>query len=209
MMKEDKRIRINKRMMAWSNGERINVIPSVWCEVDDYGKTLIGYRRGLREGDEFLYPCTIIREECHCREYEADRYWERGMQVAALEQMMGAASRVLPDESIGFEFEDMQWLNPEEVVFWHPNVREYLRLMRRCEGYCKQNPRLWPLLEDSWNYRAAATSPPSAPSATANSSPSSTAPKTSSPPSKMSNSTPGTTLASSSPGCAATNVFYC
>lgn len=34
-MKEDKRIRINKRMMAWSNGERINVIPSVWCEVDD------------------------------------------------------------------------------------------------------------------------------------------------------------------------------
>ncbi len=63
MMKEDKRIRINKRMMAWSNGERINVI-------------------------------------------------------------------------------------------WHPNVREYLRLMRRCEGYCKQNPRLWPLLEDSWTYRA-------------------------------------------------------
>ncbi|MBQ3788636.1 MAG: hypothetical protein II849_07530 [Bacteroidales bacterium] len=76
------------------------------------------------------------------------------MQVAALEQMMGAASRVLPDESIGFEFEDVQWLNPEDVVFWHPNVREYLRLMRRCEGYCKQNPRLWFLLEDSWNYRA-------------------------------------------------------
>lgn len=45
IMKEDKRIRINKRMMAWSNGERINVIPSVWCEVDDYGKTLIGYHR--------------------------------------------------------------------------------------------------------------------------------------------------------------------
>lgn len=98
--------------------------------------------------------CTIVREECTCREYEADRFWERGMQVVALEQMMGAASRVLPDESIGFEFEDMQWLNPEEVVFWHPNVREYLRLMRRCEGYCKQNPRLWPLLEDSWTYRA-------------------------------------------------------
>ena len=83
------------------------------------------------------------------------------MQVAALEQMMGAASRVLPDESIGLEFEDMQWLNPEEVVFWHPNVREYLRLMRRCEGYCKQNPRLWPLLEDSRIYPpTAATFPP-------------------------------------------------
>jgi len=74
MMMKEKRIRINKRMMAWSNGERTNVIPSVWSEVDDYGKTLIGYRRGLREGDEFLYSCTIVREECHCREYEADRY---------------------------------------------------------------------------------------------------------------------------------------
>ncbi|MGX8713497.1 MAG: hypothetical protein ACSW8I_07430 [bacterium] len=155
MMKEDKRIRINKRMMAWSNGERINLVPSVWREVDDYGKTLVDYHRSLREGDEYLYGvCGVVRDECRCREYEADRYWERGMQVAALEQMMGAASRVLPDESIGFEFEDMQWLNPEEVVFWHPNVREYLRLMRRCEGYCKQNPRLWPLLESSRNHRA-------------------------------------------------------
>lgn len=71
-MKEDKRIRINKRMMAWSNGERINVIPSVWCEVDDYGKTLIGYRRGLREGDAFLYPCTIVREECTCSGHQKD-----------------------------------------------------------------------------------------------------------------------------------------
>ena len=153
-MKKDRRIRINRRMMAWSNGVCTNVIPSVWKVVDDYGKTLVGYHKGLRVGDENRYPCTIVREECRCREYEADRYWERGMQVAALEQMMGAASSVLPDESVGFEFEDMQWLNPEEVVFWHPNVREYLRLMRRCEGYCKQNPRLWPLLEDSWVYRA-------------------------------------------------------
>lgn len=155
MMKEDKRIRINKRMMAWSNGERTNVIPSVWSEVDDYGKTLVDYHRSLREGDEYPYGvCGVVREECRCREYEADRYWERGMQVAALEQMMTAASRVLPDESVGFEFEDVQWLNPYEMVCWHPNVREYLRLMRRCEGYCKQNPRLWPLLESSRIHRA-------------------------------------------------------
>lgn len=128
MMKKDKRIRINMRLMAWSNGERVNVVPSVWKEVDDYGKTLDGYHKNLKEGDELIYPCTIIREECHCREYEADRYWERGMQVAALEQMMGAASRVLPDESVGFEFEDVQWLNPKEMVYWHPNVLEFLRL---------------------------------------------------------------------------------
>lgn len=154
MMKKDKRFRINMRLMAWSNGERVNVVPSVWKEVDDYGKTLDGYHKYLKEGDELIYPCTIIREECHCREYEADRYWERGMQVAALEQMMGAASRVLPDESVGFEFEDVQWLNPKKMVYWHPNVLEFLRLMRRCEGYCKQNPRLWPLLESSRIHRA-------------------------------------------------------
>lgn len=155
MMKEDKRIRINKRMMAWSNGERTNVIPSVWSDVDDYGSALKAYYAGLREGDENLYgACSVVREECRCREYEADRYWERGMQVAALEQMMGAASRVLPDESVGFEFEDVQWLDPKEMVYWHPNVLEFLRLMRRCEGYCKQNPRLWPLLESSRIHRA-------------------------------------------------------
>lgn len=154
MMKE-KRIRINKRMMAWSNGERTNVIPSVWSDVDDYGSALKAYYAGLREGDENLYgACSVVREECRCREYEADRYWERGMQVAALEQMMGAASRVLPDESVGFEFEDVQWLDPKEMVYWHPNVLEFLRLMRRCEGYCKQNPRLWPLLESSRIHRA-------------------------------------------------------
>jgi hypothetical protein len=40
------------------------------------------------------------------------------------------------------------------MVYWHPNVLEFLRLMRRCEGYCKQNPRLWPLLESSRIHRA-------------------------------------------------------
>lgn len=155
MMKKDKRVRINKRMMAWSNGARTNVIPSVWREVDDYGRTLVNYHRDMREGDENLIgTCGVVRDECRCREYEADRYWERGMQVAALEQMMGTASRVLPDESVGFEFEDVQWLNPKEMVYWHPNVLEFLRLMRRCEGYCKQNPRLWPLLESSRIHRA-------------------------------------------------------
>ena len=75
------------------------------------------------------------------------------MQVAALEQMMGAASSVLPDESVGFEFEDMQWLNPHETLYWHPNVREFLRLMRRCRDYCRRDPRLWPIYKDSWPYR--------------------------------------------------------
>lgn len=29
-MEKDNRIRINKRMMAWSDGSRVNVIPSVY-----------------------------------------------------------------------------------------------------------------------------------------------------------------------------------
>ena len=152
-MERDKRIRINKRMMAWSNGQRTNVIPSVWCQVDDYGRTLVNYHRTLREGDENYMTCTIIREECQCREYEADRYWDRGHHLKALNQMIDAAMMVLPDESVDIQFEDAQWLNPQETLYWHPNVREHLRLMRRCEGYCKQDPRLWPLLEDSRTYR--------------------------------------------------------
>lgn len=154
MMMKEKRIRINKRMIAWSNGERTNVIPSVWSEVDDYGSALKAYHAGLREGDENLYgACSVVREECRCREYEADRLWERGLHLDALNQMLRAASMVLPDEAAGFEFEDMQWLDPDETLFWHPNVREFLRLMRRCEAFCRLEPRLRPLLDGSREYR--------------------------------------------------------
>lgn len=150
-----KRIRINKRMMAWSNGERTNVIPSVWSEVDDYGSALKAYHAGLREGDENLYgACSVVREECRCREYEADRLWERGLHLDALNQMLRAASMVLPDEVAGFEFEDMQWLDPEEVPCWHPNVREFLRLMHRCIDLCREAPHLRPALEGDPAYQA-------------------------------------------------------
>ena len=152
-MSKDKRIRINKRMMAWSNGERTNIIPSEWKKVDDYGRTMIGYHSNLREGDENYLPCTIIREECQCREYEADRAWERGHHLEALNIMIAAAMMVLPDESAGYEFEDAQWLNPWESLYWHPNIREFLRYNRRCEDYCKRDPRLWPLLEAERTYR--------------------------------------------------------
>ena len=152
-MSKDKRIRINKRMMAWSDGQRTNIIPSVFRQVDDYGRTLINYQHSLREGDEYYKPCAIIRDECCCREYEADRSWERGHHIKALDQMLRAAMMVLPDESAGLEFEDAQWLNPHETLFWHPNVREFLRLMRRCEDYCRREPRLRPLLESERTYR--------------------------------------------------------
>ena len=152
-MSKDKRIRINKRMMAWSNGQRTNVIPSVWCQVGDYGRTLANYHRTLREGDENYMTCTIIREECQCREYEADRFWEQGRHLEALQQMIYAASSVLPDESVDIQFEDAQWLNPWESLYWHPNLKEFRRLMRRCSEYCKREPRLWPVLEGTRTYQ--------------------------------------------------------
>lgn len=147
------RIRINKVMVAWSNGTRTNIVPSVRRQVDDYGSTMMRYHRSLREGDENYMACTIVREECRCREYEADRCWENGRRLDALNQMMSAARMVLPDEWVDIEFEDVQWLNPDETLYWHPNVREFLRLMRRCEGFCRQEPRLWPVLRDCGTYR--------------------------------------------------------
>ena len=150
-MEKDNRIRINKRMMAWSDGSRVNVIPSVYRQVDDYGSMLIDYHRRIDEGYLVdLGPCTKVREEALCREYEADRAWERGCHLEALKEMMWAASSVLPDESEDLCFEDAQWLDPRETLYWHPNVREFLRLNRRCIGYCRKDPRLWPVYEESW-----------------------------------------------------------
>ena len=155
MAKKENRIRIGRRMAAWSDGRRVNVVPCEWCKVDDYGRTLLNLHRQMREGDEYYYgTCSLLRDECRCREYEADRYWERGRHLDALNQMLYAAAMLLPDESVDLMFEDAQWLDPRETLYWHPNVREFLRLMRRCEAYCRQVPRLRPLLESEWLYRS-------------------------------------------------------
>ena len=150
IMEKDKRIRINKRMMAWSDGKRVNIIPSVFRQVDDYGSMLVDYHRRIDEGYLIdLGPCTTVREEASCREYEADRACEQGRHLEALREMMRAALFVLPDESVDFCFEDAQWLDPRETLYWHPNVREFLRLNRRCIELCKKDPRLKPVYEGS------------------------------------------------------------
>lgn len=154
-MEKDNRIRINKRMMAWSDGQRVNIIPSIFRQVDDYGHLMCDYHHRIDEG--YLVdvgPCTMAREEAQMREYEADRAWERGRHLEALNEMLYAALTVLPDESVDFCFEDAQWLNPRETLYWHPNVREFLRLNRRCIGYCRKDPRLWPVYEESWVARS-------------------------------------------------------
>ena len=35
-----KRTTTNRRLMAWSNGNRVNIIPSILNKVDDYGKRM-------------------------------------------------------------------------------------------------------------------------------------------------------------------------
>ena len=148
-MEKDNRIRINKRMVAWSDGKRVNVIPSVYRQVDDYGRMMIEYHRLLDGG--YLVdpgPCAVAREEARCREHEADHYWELGRHLEALKEMLKAASAVLPDDEPVFE--DAQWLDPEETLYWHPNIKEFLRLNRRCMELCKKKPQFWPVYEDSW-----------------------------------------------------------
>ncbi len=148
---KDKRIRINKRLMAWSNGSRINIVPSLRSKVDDYGSMMGRYSANLEEGFEIDYgECSTARERSRIREYEADKMWENEHHLEAFNEMIRAAIYVLPDEDV---FEDVQWFNPEETLFWHPNIREHLRLMRRCIGYCKQDSRLWPILESEPAYQ--------------------------------------------------------
>lgn len=145
---KDKRIRINKKMVAWSDGQRTNIVPSVRSKVDDYGRMMIVYHTNLDEGYEIHFgSCSVAREESRCREYEADRYWEQGRHLTALKEMMTAAVRVLPDDEP--EFEDVHWLDPWENVYWHPNVKEFIRLVRRCREYCRRDTSLWPIFNGS------------------------------------------------------------
>ena len=151
-MEKHKRIRTNKRMMAWSDGQRVHIIPSVFRQVDNYGRLMADYHYRIDEGYLIdMGSSAMAREESQIREYEADRSWEQGRHFEALREMLRAAMFVLPDDEP--EFEDVQWLNPEETLYWHPNVREFLRLIRRCRDYCRQEPRLWPYLEGDYTYR--------------------------------------------------------
>lgn len=147
-----KRIRVNRYLMAWSDGKRVNIIPSVFRQVDDYGRLMRDYHYRIDEGYLInVGSCTMAREESQIREYEADRDWDRGQHLVALKGMLGAALFVLPEDEP--EFEDVQWLNPWESLYWDPNVKEFLRLIRRCRDYCRKDPRLWPVLECDDTYR--------------------------------------------------------
>ncbi|MDY6372195.1 MAG: hypothetical protein SPL12_07875 [Bacteroidales bacterium] len=155
MVQQDNQIRIGKQMVAWSDGDRVHIIPSLWRELTDEGRLLADLRAGLREGDEYYYSLSRqIRDESRCREYYADCAWKRGERLRALHLMLWAATSTLPDEAQGYEFEDMQWLDPEEVPCWHPNVREFLRLMHRCIDLCREAPHLRPALEGDPAYQA-------------------------------------------------------
>lgn len=147
------RTKDNKRMMAWSNGKQVNIIPSIRSKVDDYGKHLIRYLDDLDEGYEVYWgSCYVVRHKCRLMEYEADKDWDQGRHLLALKEMISAATAVLPDDEP--EFEDVQWLNPWEMIYWHPNIKEFIRLNQRCCEYCKKDPKLWPLYKDSWPYRS-------------------------------------------------------
>ena len=134
-------------MMAWSDGERINLVPSVYRQVNDYGHLIIEYQTNLDEGFEVNWgECTVARNECRCYEYEADHYWELGKHLMALKEMMRAAMYSLPDEGI---YDDMLWFCPWETLFSHPNIQEFIRLTRRCKEYCKRDPKLLPVYNGS------------------------------------------------------------
>ena len=149
-----KRISANRRMMAWSNGQRVNIIPSVFRKVDDYGSLMRYYHWRIDEGYLINYgTCSTARDEAEIREYEADREWTQGNHLNALNEMLRAALFVLPEDEDDPVFEDFQWLNPWETINWHPNIRKFLHLIRRCREYCRQDPRLWPILEGDISYK--------------------------------------------------------
>ncbi|MCR5192322.1 MAG: hypothetical protein K6D59_03365 [Bacteroidales bacterium] len=148
-MRKHKRNKINKIWMGWSNGKEVHLSPCVRRQVDDYGAKMIDYHIRLDEGYEIYYgSCFVARHECRLIEYEADHYWEQGEHLKALNEMMYAAMHALPDNEP--EFEDVQWLSPTEMFYWHPNVKEFLRLSLRCREYCKNDTRLWPVFKGSW-----------------------------------------------------------
>lgn len=147
-MSKRKRTSSGSVWMGWSNGNEVHYTPSVSQKVDDYGRMMGVYQTNLEEGFEVHDgTSSVVRNECRCLEYEADRYWLQGHHVKALNEMMWAATRALPDDEP--EFEDVNWLDPNETIFWHPNVKEFIRLVHRCREYCQRDNRLWSLYNGS------------------------------------------------------------
>ena len=134
-------------MMAWSDGNRTNIVPSVRKQVDTTGRLLRDYNTRLEEGYEIYWnDDAVARNRSCCLEYDADQYWQQGRHLCALRTMMYAANNALPDDGI---CDDVCWLDPWEVVYWHPNIKEFLRLVYRCHDYCRRDPLLLPFFNGS------------------------------------------------------------
>lgn len=148
MIMKDKRIRINKVMVGWSDGREVHLPPTVRRSVARLGSDpMEEYHRRVREGYELQTPCAIRQDEALIIEAEADECLGQGKILDALRLLIFAAGTVIEvDDDYRELLEPL--LNPPS----HPTIAVFLRLNERCEELCRQHPRLRPVYEDSSVY---------------------------------------------------------
>lgn len=134
---------ISSQSVAWSNGEYISVAPELRDEME------VAMKDDCFEEEPYCYYRAYSELHYDCCDLEAcsDDAWKHGDRKSALYFMLAAAERALPD------FEDILWLDPEEVPCWDANVRRFLRFMHRSIDICCHAPHLWQRLEATSEYR--------------------------------------------------------
>ena len=143
-MSNDKRVRINTRMVAWSDGRERHLPPSVRREVDVHSHRLSRYYRSIEDGYEAEYQGSKELAMALNYEEDADLEWERGNHLSCLNLLLLAAGSVLEVDDDYHECLD-PLLNPPT----QPNVALFLHLVQRCKQMCRLHPEYTPLMERS------------------------------------------------------------
>lgn len=150
-MKDDKRIRINKKMVAWSNGQETHIIPSLADELYvGYVRRRDDYRERVDQGYVATgYPdATYNRERSRLLEELSDRLWEQGRHIEAMSRLLDSACVLFDDNN--------DWYDFFSISFFNPNWQQFRYVMAHVRDRLKQDPRLRTMVEDSqaaWWYR--------------------------------------------------------
>lgn len=147
MKKEDKRIRINKKLAAWSNGEETHIVPSYSSLADDvYARMTdraLAYYERLDEGYEMTGYADIVfcRELSMLYEEMSDRLWEQGRHWLAMRQLLNAAN-VLFDN-------DVEWYDFHSISYYSPQWERFREVIIRIRERIAQDPPLQTLYDNS------------------------------------------------------------
>ena len=125
--------KIQNGLLAWSNGKEVKIHKDYMYLIEDE------FKKRLERQEDLRVKQDVGSEEYSrrlSREYEryGDELWEIGMHVKGFVKLMEAATMLLG----GYR----RWINRRVTSWYHPNLKQFRRLHRRCLERVREDARM-------------------------------------------------------------------